>query len=126
MSTKVLRNEPPEPVGFASEVIAGTLTVTIRAVALVMFLALSLAEPVVAFLLCGMALGCFSVAVLFGFIFHAYFPHRWFVLGASDCLSGALLALPMRDARRRAVDAMSRPSTEASPGAGFPCPRALG
>jgi len=30
-----------------------------------------------------MALGCFWVSVLFGFIFHAYFPHRWFVLGAS-------------------------------------------
>ncbi len=83
MSTKVLRNEPPQPVGIASEVIAGTLTVTIRAVALVVFLALSLAEPVVAFVLCGMALGCFWVAVLFGFIFRAYFPHRWFVLGAS-------------------------------------------
>jgi hypothetical protein len=28
-----------------------------------------------------LALGCFFVAVLFGFIFHASFPHRWFVLG---------------------------------------------
>ena len=83
MNTKALPKELPPPVSVASDVIAGTLTVTIRAAALVVFLALSLAEPVVAFILCGMALGCFWVSVLFGFIFHAYFPHRWFVLGAS-------------------------------------------
>jgi hypothetical protein len=30
-----------------------------------------------------LAIGCFLVAVLFGFIFHAPLPHRWYVLGAS-------------------------------------------
>ena len=33
--------------------------------------------------LSSLAIGCFFVAVLFGFIFHAPFPHRWYVLGAS-------------------------------------------
>jgi hypothetical protein len=33
--------------------------------------------------LSALAIGCFFVAVLFGFIFHAPFPHRWHVLGAS-------------------------------------------
>jgi hypothetical protein len=83
MNIKAPPKELQSPVGAACDAIAGTLTVTIRAAALVVFLALSLAEPVVAFMLCGMALGCFWVSVLFGFIFHAYFPHRWFVLGAS-------------------------------------------
>ena len=83
MSTKVPSEELPRPIRLASDVIASTVTIAIRSAALVVFLALSMAEPVVAFLLCAMALGCFSVAVLFGFILHAHFPHRWFVLGAS-------------------------------------------
>jgi hypothetical protein len=46
-------------------------------------MAMSMAEPFLAIVLSALALGCFFVAVLFGFIFHAPFPHRWFVLGAS-------------------------------------------
>lgn len=61
----------------------GAFVLLIRACALTLFLAMSLAEPFLAVLLSGLAMGCFVVAVLFGFIFHAYFPHRWFVLGAS-------------------------------------------
>jgi TRAP-type mannitol/chloroaromatic compound transport system permease large subunit len=83
MSIKLPSEELPRPMRLASDVISGTVTVAIRSAALVVFLALSMGEPVVAFFLCAMALGCFSVAVLFGFILHAYFPHRWFVLGAS-------------------------------------------
>ena len=44
---------------------------------------MSMAEPFLAVVLSALALGCFFVAVLFGFIFHAPFPHRWFVSGAS-------------------------------------------
>ncbi len=44
---------------------------------------MSLAEPFLAVVLSALAIGCFFVAVLFGFIVHAPFPHRWFVLGAS-------------------------------------------
>ena len=55
----------------------------IRACAFVVFLLMSMAEPFLAVILSTLALGCFFVAVLFGFIFHAPFPHRWFVLGAS-------------------------------------------
>ena len=61
----------------------GALVLVIRACAFVVFLLMSLAEPFLAVVLSTLALGCFFVAVLFGFIFHAPFPHRWFVLGAS-------------------------------------------
>ena len=61
----------------------GTVVLMIRACALVLFMLMSLAEPFLAVVLSALAIGCFLVAVLFGFIFHAQFPHRWFVLGAS-------------------------------------------
>jgi hypothetical protein len=59
------------------------LVLVIRACAFVVFLLMSMAEPFLAVVLGALALGCFFVAVLFGFIFHAPFQHRWFVLGAS-------------------------------------------
>jgi hypothetical protein len=59
------------------------LVLVIRTCAFVVFLLMSMAEPFLAVILSTLALGCFLVAVLFGFIFHAPFPHRWFVLGAS-------------------------------------------
>ena len=61
----------------------GAVVLLVRGCALVLFLAMSMAEPFLAVVLSALALGCFFVAVLFGFIFHAPFPHRWFVLGAS-------------------------------------------
>ena len=64
-------------------VATGSIVLMIRACALVLFMAMSMAEPFLAVVLSGLALGCFFVAVLFGFVFHAPFPHRWFVLGAS-------------------------------------------
>ena len=83
MSTKTPSAELPRSIGVAGDVVSGTIVCAIRAAALVLFLAMSLAEPVLAVVLSGMALACFTVAVLFGFILHAPFPHRWFVLGAS-------------------------------------------
>ena len=59
------------------------IVLLIRACALVLFMAMSLAEPFLAALLGALALGCFFVALLFGFVIHAPFAHRWFVLGAS-------------------------------------------
>ena len=59
------------------------LVLVIRAVALVVFMVMALAEPFLAVVLSALALGCFVVAMLFGFILHAPFAHRWFVLGAS-------------------------------------------
>jgi len=59
------------------------LVLMIRACALIVFLVMSMAEPFLAVVLSALAIGCFFVAVLFGFIFHAPFPHRWYVLGAS-------------------------------------------
>jgi hypothetical protein len=61
----------------------GALVFAIRACALALFLVMSMAEPFLAVVLSALALGCFFVAVLFGFIFHAPFQHRWHVLGAS-------------------------------------------
>jgi hypothetical protein len=68
---------------FNSSAATGALVVMIRACALVVFLVMSMAEPFLAVVLSALAIGCFFVGVLFGFIFHAPFPHRWFVLGAS-------------------------------------------
>jgi hypothetical protein len=68
---------------FSAGAVTGALVLMIRACALVVFMVMSMAEPFLAVLLSALAIGCFFVAVLFGFIFHAPFPHRWFVLGAS-------------------------------------------
>ena len=69
----------------------GVVVTAIRAVVLVAFLLMSLAEPILAVVLSVLAVGCFSVSVLFGFILHAPFPHRWFVLGASVFFLAAYL-----------------------------------
>jgi len=68
---------------FTGDAATGALAFMIRACALVLFMVMSMAEPFLAVVLSALAIGCFFVAVLFGFIFHAPFPHRWFVLGAS-------------------------------------------
>jgi hypothetical protein len=68
---------------FTGSAATGALVLTIRACALVVFMVMAMAEPFLAVVLSSLAIGCFLVAVLFGFIFHAPFPHRWFVLGAS-------------------------------------------
>jgi hypothetical protein len=83
MSTKVPSADLPRPLRAASAVVSGTLSIALRSAALVLFLAMSMAEPVVAIVLSGMALALLAVSVVFGFILHAHFPHRWFVLGAS-------------------------------------------
>ena len=61
----------------------GAIALMIRACALVIFMVMSMAEPFLAVVLSVLAIGCFFVAVLFGFILHAPFQHRWHVLGAS-------------------------------------------
>ncbi len=68
---------------FTGSAATGAIALMIRACALVIFMVMSMAEPFLAVVLSALALGCFFVAVLFGFIFHAPFPHRWYVLGAS-------------------------------------------
>jgi hypothetical protein len=73
-------------VAAASSVLTGLLTFFIRLIALMVFILMSLAEPFLAVVLSALALGCFVVSVLFGFILHAPFPHRWFVLGVSVVL----------------------------------------
>lgn len=67
----------------STDAASAALLLGVRACALALFLLMSLAEPFLAVILSALAIGCFVVAVLFGFIFHAPFPHRWFVLGAS-------------------------------------------
>jgi hypothetical protein len=68
---------------FTGSAATGALGLMIRACAIVLFMVMSLAEPFLAVMLSALAIGGFFVAVLFGFIFHAPFPHRWHVLGAS-------------------------------------------
>ena len=68
---------------FFADAATGVLGLIIRACALVLFMVMSMAEPFLAVMLSSLAIGCFSVAVLFGFVFQAPFAHRWFVLGAS-------------------------------------------
>jgi hypothetical protein len=69
--------------GLSAGAATGALVLMVRACALVLFTVMAMAEPFLAAVLGALALGCFFVSVLFGFILHAYFPHRWFVLGAS-------------------------------------------
>ena len=68
---------------FTGGAATGALVLIVRACALVVFMVMSMAEPFLAVVLSALAIGCFFVAVLFGFIIHAPFPHRWYVLGAS-------------------------------------------
>jgi hypothetical protein len=68
---------------FTGSTATGALVLMMRACALVLFMLMSMAEPFLAVVLSALAIGCFFVAVLFGFVFHAPFPHRWHVLGAS-------------------------------------------
>lgn len=80
--SNVADNLPFRATGFASTVTV-VLVFAIRAIALLLFLVMSLVEPFLAVVLSALSVGCFLVAVLFGFLFHAPFVHRWFVLGAS-------------------------------------------
>jgi hypothetical protein len=79
----ITENELSRSARFSAGAATGALVLMIRACALVLFMLMSMAEPFLAVLLSALAIGCFFVAVLFGFIFHAPFPHRWYVLGAS-------------------------------------------
>jgi hypothetical protein len=88
---------------FTGSAATGALVLMIRACALVVFVVMSMAEPFLAVVLSALAIGCFLVAVLFGFIFHAPFPHRWFVLGASVVflMSYVLYRFVMQGVERR-------------------------
>ena len=55
----------------------------VRASALILVTFMAMAEPFLAVVLGALSFGCFFVAVLFGFILHAPFQHRWFILAAS-------------------------------------------
>ena len=83
MRNDIAENELSRTARFTGSAATGALVLMIRACALVLFMVMSLAEPFLAVVLSALAIGCFFVAVLFGFIFHAPFPHRWYVLGAS-------------------------------------------
>ena len=73
----------PRAARYSAGVATGALVLMIRGAAAVVFLLMAMAEPFLAVALSSLAIGCFSVAVLFGFILQAPFHHRWFVLGAS-------------------------------------------
>ena len=83
MRNDIAENELSRSARFSAGAATSALVLMIRACALVLFMVMSMAEPFLAVVLSALAIGCFFVAVLFGFIFHAPFPHRWFVLGAS-------------------------------------------
>ncbi len=83
MRNDIANNELSRTARLAGGAATGAFVLMIRACALVLFMLMSMAEPFLAVVLSALAIGCFLVAVLFGFIFHAPFPHRWYVLGAS-------------------------------------------
>lgn len=72
--------------GGALRLLLGTVKLAVRGVALVAYILLSMAEPIVGVILCVLAFGSFATAVLFGFILQAPFEHRWTVLAASVVL----------------------------------------
>ena len=67
--------------GVAAGILMGVLVVAVRAVAVVVFIVMAMAEPFLATLLGACAFGCFFVSVVFGFILQMPFEHRWAVLG---------------------------------------------
>ena len=74
----------------------GAVMLALRAVALVVYVLVALAEPFIGVGLSVLAFGTFFVAVLFGFLLQAPFPHRWEMLFASVgfmLLYGAYLGL---------------------------------
>jgi hypothetical protein len=83
MRNDIVESDFPRGARLTGNAATAALVLVVRACAFVVFLLMSMAEPFLAIILSTLALGCFFVAVLFGFIFHAPFPHRWFVLGAS-------------------------------------------
>lgn len=83
MRNDIADSELSRAARFTGSAATGAIALMIRACALVVFMVMSMAEPFLAVVLSALAIGCFFVAVLFGFILHAPFPHRWFVLGAS-------------------------------------------
>lgn len=83
MKTLISHNGLSRTAHFTGDAAKGALVLMIRAAALIVFILMSLAEPFFAVVLSTLAIGCFLVSVLFGFIFHAPFEDRWFVLGAS-------------------------------------------
>jgi hypothetical protein len=57
--------------------------VLLRGLAYGVYILLAAAEPFLAVVLGTLALGCFWVAVIFGFVLKEPFAQRWHVLGAS-------------------------------------------
>ena len=80
MRNDIAENELSRSARFSDGAATGALVLMIRACALVLFMVMSMAEPFLAVVLSALAIGCFFVAVLFGFVFHAPFPQRWYVL----------------------------------------------
>ena len=64
----------------AKDLAKGVVLLGLRAVALLAYVVLALAEPFIGVVLSAFAFGCFAVAVLFGFILRVPFAHRWEVL----------------------------------------------
>jgi hypothetical protein len=75
--------------GFLLAIVAFLAEIALRLTGLAVFILLALAEPFLAVILSALALGCFAASVLFGFILHMPFEHRWAVLGASVVFMGA-------------------------------------
>ena len=63
----------------------------IKCVAWILFMAMALLEPLLASVLSLLALACFGVAILFGFLLHQHFGERWLVLSASFVFLGVYL-----------------------------------
>ena len=61
----------------------GAGSVALRGVAMLALIVMVMAEPIIAVVLGALSLGCFFVSVLFGFILHAPFQHRWEVFAFS-------------------------------------------
>jgi hypothetical protein len=74
----------------------GAVLLALRALALLVYVVLAMAEPFIGIVLSVLAFGTFAVTVLFGFILQMPFPHRWEMLFASVgfmLLYGAYLGL---------------------------------
>ena len=83
---------------FTGSAATGALVLMIRACALVLFMVMSMAEPFLAVVLSALAIGCFFVAVLFGFILPRAVSASLVCSGCVRRVLAVVRAVSLRDA----------------------------
>jgi hypothetical protein len=83
MNAKISPETFSRATDFSETLIVALVVIAIRFASTVVFILMSMADVFIAPILGFLALSCFFVSVLFGFILRMPFEHRWAMLGAS-------------------------------------------